>query len=217
MRFELAKPGGAGLILAPMSRVTSERALWLARQILPHEPALRAWLDRRRVFDLDPDDIVQEAYARLAALESVADIRNPKTYFFQIAHSIVCSHLRRRQVVSIRAVEDVELWRIESREASPESVASDRDELYRIAAILARLPRKVGVVFRLRRIEGLSQKETAARLGVSESTVEKHMGRGIRLFMDALGRGGDSRAEASREPNGRKRRPHVQARNRPRD
>ena len=39
---------------------------------LPHEPALRAWLRRRRLGGLDIDDIIQETYTRLIAAESVA-------------------------------------------------------------------------------------------------------------------------------------------------
>lgn len=180
-----------------MTRITDERALWLERCILPHEPGLRAWLRRRHVDGLDVDDIVQEAYAKLAALESVESVRNPYAYLIQTAYSVVCTHLRRSQVVSIRALEDAELWRFESLEASPERQASDRDELHRIGEIVASFPRQVAAVFVLRRIEGLSQRDTAQRLNVSESTVEKHMAKGIRLFMDALGRSGISSPRAS--------------------
>ena len=39
---------------------SDERAIWLGRQVLPHEPSLRAWLSRRRLGGLDVDDIIQE-------------------------------------------------------------------------------------------------------------------------------------------------------------
>lgn len=181
-----------------MTRIGDDRALWLAKHILPHEPGLRAWLTRRRVEGLEIDDIVQEAYARLAALESVDNVRNPYAYLFQTAHSVICTYLRRSQVVSIRAVEDAELWRFESFEASPEAQVSDRDELHRIGEIVATFPKQIAAVFVLRRVEGLSQRDTARRLKVSESTVEKHMAKSMRLFMDALGRCGISRHGASK-------------------
>ncbi len=173
-----------------MARIQNGRASWLAQHILPHEGTLRAWLARRRVDDLEIDDVVQEAYAKLASMDSVEGVRNPKAYLIQTAYSIVCSHLRRSQVVSIRPVEDTELWDFACETPSPESRACDRDELDRIGDIVSRFPKQVAAVFVLRRVEGLSQRETATRLNVTESTVEKHMAKGIRLFMDSIARSG---------------------------
>ncbi|MBI2497428.1 MAG: RNA polymerase subunit sigma-24, partial [Opitutae bacterium] len=40
-------------------------ARWFAEEVQPHEPALRAWLRNRFPTLVDPDDLVQESYARL--------------------------------------------------------------------------------------------------------------------------------------------------------
>jgi RNA polymerase sigma-70 factor (ECF subfamily) len=180
-----------------MTRVSDERALWLAQFVLPHEPALRAWLKRRRVVDLEVDDIVQETYAKLVALPSVHAVRDGKSYTFQVAYSIVVSHIRRARIVSIRASADVERLNIAAPDASPERALEIRDELTELARALATLPEKCRTTFTLRRVEGLSQREAAQRLGISEKTVEKHMARGIRLLMDRFGRGGKPAAHAS--------------------
>lgn len=181
-----------------MRGISDERAHWLARNVLPHEPALRAWLRHKRVVGFEVDDIVQETYARLAAAETVANVRNPKTYAFQTAYSIVLTHFRRSRVVSIRTVEDVDVFNAASSEASPERQVSDREELHRLALAIAALPERVRAVFTLRRIEGLSQREVAERLNLSESTVEKHMAKGFRLMMDWFGRGGNWQGDASK-------------------
>ena len=76
-----------------MRGVSDDRAGWLALHVLPCEPRLRSWLARRRVVDLDIDDIVQETYAVLAELDSVAHIRNPRTYVYSVAHSIILQHV----------------------------------------------------------------------------------------------------------------------------
>ena len=54
----------------------------------------------------------------------------------------------------------------------------------------------------LRRIEGLSQREVAARLGVGEDTVEKQMVYGMRALIDFMlgGSGKVRRGTAAREP-----------------
>lgn len=159
---------------------SDERALWLGRHVLPHEAALRAWLRRRRLQGLEIDDIIQETYSRLIAADSVAHITDPKSYTFQIASSVVIDHLRRMKVVSIASVPDLEAIEIRSEEPSPERQAIDRAELHRLAQAIAALPARVQEVFTLRRIHGLSQREVAQRMGIAESTVEKHMS--LRLF-----------------------------------
>ncbi len=186
-----------------MTRVSDDRAIWLARHVLPHEPALRAWLMRWRVHDLLVDDVVQEAYAALASRASVEDIRNPRTYFFQTARSIILMHLRRSRVVSIRAVEDVDRIGAVADEPDPEQQASDREELHRLAQAIAGLPEMGRQALTLRVIEGLSQREVGERMGISENAAQKHIAKSIHLLMAMFGRGGNDAAQASRT-SGRK-------------
>lgn len=181
-----------------MTLATPQRTIWLVRNALPHEPALRAWLARRPLAGLEVDDIVQETYAILAALESVDHILNGRTYMFEVAKSVVLRSLRRSRIVAFEALAEAEALEPPSDEPSPETVAADRQELSRIAALIAGLPAKCREAFTLRKVHGLSQREVARRMGVSENTVEKHIGKGIGVLMNALGRGGNGRFQASR-------------------
>jgi RNA polymerase sigma-70 factor (ECF subfamily) len=180
-----------------MAGVSDERAIWLGRHVLPHEPALRAWLRRRRLGGLDVDDIIQETYTRLVAAESVNHVHDAKSYTFQIAGSVVIDHLRRMKVVSIASVPDFDYLEVVSDDPSPERQVIDRDELHRLAGMIARLPGKVRDVFTLRRVYGLSQREVASRLGLAESTVEKHMSRGFLLVLDQFAHGGNQLSHPS--------------------
>jgi RNA polymerase sigma factor (sigma-70 family) len=180
-----------------MAGVSHDRALWLSKNILPHEDALRAWLKNRRVADLEVDDIVQEAYARISALEFVDEIRHPKTYFFRTAYSIIATHVRRSRVVSIFAVGDVEALNAAAHDPSPERQVADREELGRIATAIASLPDACREVFTLRRIEGLSQRDVAKRLKLTENSVEHHMTKAIRSMMEIFGRGGKPESRPS--------------------
>ncbi|MBP2161473.1 MULTISPECIES: RNA polymerase sigma factor [Asticcacaulis] len=180
-----------------MVRVTDERALWLSRYVLMHEPALRAWLSKRRVPGLEVDDIVQETYARLSAVESVAGISNVRNYLFQIAYSVMVSHIRRSKVVSFQTVSNIEELGVMA-DLTPEDQVIGRDELHKLAEAVARLPGKVRDVFILRRVHGLGQRDVAKKLGLSESTVEKHMSRGIILLMSLFSGSGNDASRASR-------------------
>jgi RNA polymerase sigma factor (sigma-70 family) len=174
-----------------------DRALWLARHVLPHEPMLRAWLQRRIVPGIDVDDVVQETYARLSQIESVEEVRDPRSYMFQAAHSIIVSHVRRSRIVSIQAMAHLDALETPADEPDPEAQALARDELNRLALAIAAMPERIRDVFVMRRVHGLSQREVAGRLGLSESTVEKHMSKGFRHLSALFGRGGKAQPRAS--------------------
>lgn len=170
-----------------------ERARWIEENLLPHEPRIRSWLARNRIRDLDADDIVQEMYARIGSLENFDTIRDPALYAIKVAHSILANQIRRSQIVSITAAGDLSDFDIPSAEASPEDELLQRDEVHVVSDALARLPRRTRDVLLLRRVEGLSQKETAARLAIAEKTVEKHMTRALLYLSTLFGRGGKTR------------------------
>jgi DNA-directed RNA polymerase specialized sigma24 family protein len=71
----------------------------------------------------------------------------------------------------------------------------------RLVAAFSQLPDRCREVVWMRRIENLPQKQIAARLGIAESTVEKHLVRGVALLADAFqgGAGGSTDSDAGRE------------------
>lgn len=182
-----------------MSGADRERTRWFLRNILPHEPALKGWLSRNAPMGVDPDDVIQEAYTILAELESVEAIRHPRAYLFQVARSIVVRHVRRARIVSIHAVDDLERLEHPDDAASPEQYAIDRDDLRQLALAIAAMPPKTREAFVLRRVRSLPQREVAARMRISENTVETHISRGVLFLMEWFGRGGNKRSQTSRK------------------
>jgi RNA polymerase sigma factor (sigma-70 family) len=180
-----------------MSGADRQRTRWFLRNILPHEPALRGWLSRSTPQGVDPDDVVQEAYTILAELESVDGIRHPRAYLFQVARSVIMRHVRRARIVPIHTVEDLERLEHFDDAASPEQHTIDRDELRQLARAIAAMPAKTREAFVLRRVNDLPQREIAARMRISENTVETHIARGILFLIDWFGRGGNRRSQTS--------------------
>ncbi|MCD9004769.1 sigma-70 family RNA polymerase sigma factor [Luteimonas sp. XNQY3] len=181
--------------------ICPSRIAWLAGHVLPHEPALRQWLAGRGPGALSAceiDDIVQDTYAALVSLAAVDHIDAPRAYLFTTARSILLQQLRRAKVVQIEAVADIERLRVEDQH-TPERHMSAHQELRRLHALLAALPGKCREAFVLRRVEGLTQREIAARMGISENTVEKHVGKALRLLTDAMGRGDSPGADSFME------------------
>jgi RNA polymerase sigma-70 factor (ECF subfamily) len=178
--------------------IDRERTRWFLHNILPHEPALRAWLSRCNVAGMEPDDVIQEAYAILAGLDTVDTIQHPRAYLYQIARSLITRHLRRARIVSIQAVADLDRLDQPDDAPSPEQCAIGRDELRNLERAIAAMPRQAREAFILRRVQGLPQREIAARMRLSESTVEKHISRGVRFLIDWFGRGGNACFQTSK-------------------
>jgi RNA polymerase sigma factor (sigma-70 family) len=188
-----------GWMLNQTKPITDERARWLATHIVPHEPALRAWLKGKTPSGCDVDDVVQETYAILAAKRAVDGVLNPRTYAFQVAYSVILQHLRHSRVVPIAAVADISALEAPVDHPSPEEVVIARDELRQVELAIDALPKQTRTAFILRRVEGLSQQAIAMRMGLSEHTIEKHISRGIKLLLAQFGRGGNTSARASKE------------------
>jgi RNA polymerase sigma-70 factor (ECF subfamily) len=136
-------------------------------------------------------------YTKIGSIEHFETIRTPKSYAFQVAHSILISHVRRSQIVSLTSDGNLEDLDVASPEASPEDEVGFRDEMKQVANTIAALPPRTRDVLLLRRVEGLSQRETAERLDIAEKTVEMHMARAVYVLMKQFGRGGKSAPRAS--------------------
>lgn len=63
----------------------------------------------------------------------------------------------------------------------------DFEELQdRLQTLVASLPEKCRLVYRLSREDGYSQKEIATEMGISEKTVEAHLGKALRVLRSGL-------------------------------
>lgn len=169
-------------------KVSLERARWFDQHILPHEASLCSWLRRRRLDPHEIDDVVQESYAILASRERLDDLLHPRAYLFKIALSLVLRDAQRARVVPFEPIEDMEEGDESADSFSPERIAIARDELKRLAAVIQAMPVRVRAAFVMRRVHGLSQREIAERMDISESTVEKHISKGLTLVIERFAR-----------------------------
>lgn len=160
---------------------------WFVREILVHERALMLFLQSRWSHRDELHDLRQEVYTRVYESALRARPQQPKAFLFASARHLMIDRLRRSRVVSIEPMGDFELSNVYLiDELSPERWAGTRQALKRMTEALDRLPDRCREVVWLRRVEELSQKEVAVRLGLSEKTVEKHLAKGMRLIADHL-------------------------------
>ena len=164
---------------------------WFVGEILVHEAALTRYLLRSWPQRDDVHDLRQETYARVYEAAGKALPDSPKSFLFATARHLMTDRRRRARVVSIEPVGDFASLDVLVDEASPERWFGGRQLLGRLAEAFDGLPDRCREVVWLRRVEDLSQKEVAVRLGISEKTVEKHIAKGMRLLADHLHGGGE--------------------------
>jgi len=157
---------------------------WFAEQVLPLEGALTAYLRRVWPDPAEIGDLRQEVYVRIYDAALTARPAVTRYFVFTVARNLLTDRLRRSRIVRIDLMGDLAKLDIFSDEVPIDRVLSGRQELARLEAALAELPERCRETFILRKVEELSQKETAERMGVSEHTVEKQTAKAMRLLAD---------------------------------
>ena len=155
---------------------------WFKREILVHEKSLvryllRSWPNRQEVPDLR-----QDTYVRVYEAAKNSRPHSPKSFLFAVARNLMADHIRRRRIVAIDAVGDLDALNVLIDTVSSEHRASAHQELRRLAEAVDRLPPKCREAVWMRRVDDLPQKEVAILLGISEKTVEKHVMKGMKLL-----------------------------------
>lgn len=158
---------------------------------LAHRRELHAFLTRK-LRDADiAADLTQETFLRLAEFREgnpAVAIAHERSYLYRTAHNLAVDHLRREGRARTEPVADHEIAEIPGDAPLPEQIVSGRDELGRIRKALLELPERTRQVFALARIEGLIYQDVADRLGISTSSVQKHLARATRHVMLRLRR-----------------------------
>jgi RNA polymerase sigma-70 factor (ECF subfamily) len=171
-----------------MSLPPSGSSSWFAEHVQPHESLLRAWLHQRFPSLRDIDDIVQESYIRVLQARDRVELQFPKAFLFATARNLALDTLRHQQVTGEHGLVESELSSvIDDSDGIPESVAYNQ-ELILLTEAIQSLPARCRQVFTLRKIYGMSQKEIAVRLDISERTVSAQLTIGVHKCTDYFAR-----------------------------
>lgn len=159
---------------------------WFKREVVVHEAALMRFLRRCWPHAQDLHDLRQETYIRVYEAAARSRPVHAKAFLFATAKHLITDRMRRQRVVTIDTVGDLETLDVIIDDVSPERRLGARQELRELARAFDQLPSKCRETVWLRRVDRLPQKQVAARLGVTEKTVEKHLMKGMRLLTEAL-------------------------------
>jgi RNA polymerase sigma factor (sigma-70 family) len=115
-----------------------------------------------------------------------AEIQNIEAFAVTTARHVALDWLRRQQVVKLDNLDDISDSNLQDGALDLDEVIHTHQQVVRIAAGIAQLSQRAREVFILRRVYDLSQKEIAARLGISEGAVEQQLIRGMKRCLQLL-------------------------------
>lgn len=159
---------------------------WFLEQVFQHRMALHRYLKKLTSGAEDIEDLVQETFVRVYALPDFQAVESPKAMLFRIAHNLAIERARRQRTQATDAMGDLTSLDVYSSEAPPDEQTDARRRFESFCAAVDRLPPLCRRVFVLRKVHKLSHAEISAVLGVSESTIEKHVAKGLVRCRDYL-------------------------------
>lgn len=128
----------------------------------------------------EPEDVVQAAFVRYAAVPDKAAVQNPRAFLYTAARNIVIDHRRHDRTVG-RHARDVLNTTVDdsASEITPERVLIGKERLHQLLEYLQRMPEHRRRVVLLNRMEGLSVREIADLFGLAENTARKQIARAV--------------------------------------
>lgn len=145
--------------------------------------ALTRYFQRRLPNAHDIDDLVQEVFLRIVRRGDSQDLDRFEGYVFQTAASVIKDRFRRRRTRMSDSHVPFEPDLHGQTDLSPEQTVLAQEALRSTTRAIMALPERTRTIFVLRRLEGLSHPEIARRLGLSLSTVEKHIQRAAKQLL----------------------------------
>jgi RNA polymerase sigma factor (sigma-70 family) len=143
---------------------------------------------RKRVTDREEaEDLAHDVLVRLFGRPGIKDANALQYYLFETAHSVFIDWTRRNKVRARSAHQSLDEDIPDPAVFASDRVLQSKEDVRRIDASLQALPERTREIFLLRRLEGMKHGDIAVTLGVSLSTVEKHVHRAAAHLLELAG------------------------------
>ena len=152
----------------------------ISEAFVEQQRPLRAFISRFIRGPQDIDDIAQETFVRAFLAEQKGDIQHPKAYIYRVARNLAFETLSKKSTQLTSYIEDsCDLALLQSGE-DIEVATIVKEKFDRVKVAIAEMPPQCQRVFIMHKVYGFKYKEISQQLGISVSTVEKHIMTGLK-------------------------------------
>lgn len=166
--------------------MSPDRHEWFLNQVFCYRPMLQKYLRRYLASSEDIEDVIQDTYLRIYGIKDYTAVDSPKALLLTIAHNLAVELGRRRVSRATDAVADLDALGVPANTPQMEDQLDARRRFEAFCAAVDSLPPVCRRVFVLRKVYNLSQAEISSVLGISQSTIEKHVVKGLVRCRDHL-------------------------------
>jgi RNA polymerase sigma factor (sigma-70 family) len=188
----LERPGSPGTTRDTSPR-KADSAQALAEIFSNHHAALVRFLSLRTGSAEDAKEIVQEAYAKVLALDRPGTISLLAGYLWRTAVNLATDR-RRERALRERFTRSAS-FSAEKQEFSAESICEARERLATVERAMGELPPKCLEAFTLHVMEGLKFDDVGREMGISDRMARKYVARALEYLQSCL-----DAAELTRRP-----------------
>lgn len=162
----------------PMAiNVAQEHQQLVGEMYHDYKPWLYGWLCKKLGSTLDAADLAQDTFAKLLTKTELKQVLEPRAYLTTIAHGLMVSHLRRRDLE--RAYQATLADPALAEYPSPEVQAMAMELLVAIDHMLHGLSPKVRAAYLMMQLDGLTYAEIAQKLDISVKTVGVYIAKAV--------------------------------------
>lgn len=165
---------------ASTSRATNTRHCSYTETFLSLVPTLRRAISKILVSQQDTDDLIQEAFVRGMRAWRSREIHSLDDYLFIVTRNLALKEREKQSDQLSAIVDELSLDEVTSSAPCPEHQILSRARFNAFIGAVNQLPKQCQRAFLLRHMHGFSQKEIAKEMGIAESTVEKHLAKGLK-------------------------------------
>jgi RNA polymerase sigma-70 factor (ECF subfamily) len=162
---------------------------WFVREVLPLERALTSYIRRNWRVPEDVLELRQDIYEHSLIGARRALPLNARAYVYTVARNHLINNAKRARIVPIDTMADLDDIHHDIDMFEAERALTARDDLRRAKEGIDKLPPKCREIILLQKVDGMTDREAAASLGVSVETVRRQIKLGMKALFDHMAGG----------------------------